>query len=75
MKLEIAVKLKKGTRLRAAKSFSSSTKVTKGEIYIMNGDAEPLESGVDNRVFNVYLPIKDDLGRDVRPMYHFFEVA
>lgn len=88
MKLENALKLTTGTELIATASFVAPEQVTKGKIYVLQGDARPLwpgrnvlapisyeKIGPNDQPCNASLPIIDDSGRAVYPTYVWFELV
>lgn len=86
MKIEDALKLKKGTILEASESWLGPEVCTEGGLYVMQDDAVPVYSGSglnisyqklrpDQKPCNVYLPIIDDRGDLEYPSCISFEVS
>lgn len=73
MKLETALTLKRGTRLKAIVSLSC-VEITKGEIYVMQGDATPLRN-LSQEVVEACLPIITDFDVQRCLLYTSFEVV
>lgn len=86
MRLEDALKLVKGTTLEATASWFGPEKVTKGKTYVMQSNTRPVwpgrgldisysKLGANDKPVNAELPIIDDEGRLVYPVYLAFKIV
>jgi hypothetical protein len=83
LELEEALKLTKGTILKSRQNSLAAEALTKGKIYVMYHDALPYFPGSHDGEYPVHigddpvnslLPIIDDNGRHVLPVYSSFDV-